>query len=159
MNGDSQMSRAFDWNARDRNGHKLAAWDAAYSLAIACYITYWITTRLPSGLIATRVSFALCQTYLLIFPFTPLGMAALLGLGALVMAALGRRADIAVMNPETAWRQPMLRLIDSVFGIAVGVVCKWSGSYQFCWAEREVGFADAAAAQIELGHSHEQLRP
>ena len=24
MNGDSQMSRAFDWNARDRNGYQLA---------------------------------------------------------------------------------------------------------------------------------------
>ena len=45
-----------------------------------------------------------------------------------MMAALGRRADIATMNPETAWQQPMLRLIDSVFGIAVGVVCKWSSS-------------------------------
>jgi len=162
VNGDSQMSRAFDWNARDRNGHKLAAWDAAYSLAIACYITYWITTRLPSGLIATCVSFALCQAYLVIFPFTPLGMAALLGLGALVMAALRRRADIAttaitttvvmVVAAMTAWLQPMLRLIiDSVFGIAVGVVCKWSGSYLFCWAERELGFADAGAAQNWLG--------
>ena len=64
---------------------------------------------------------------------------------------------VAAMNPETAWRQPMLRLIDSVFGIAVGVVCKWSGSYQFSWAERELGFADAAAAQ--MGHSDEQMRP
>jgi len=156
------MSRAFDWNARDRNGYKLTAWDAAYSLAIACYITYWITTRLPSGLIATCVSFALCQAYLVIFPFTPLGMAALLGLGALVMAALRRRADIAttaitttvvmVVAAMTAWLQPMLRLIiDSVFGIAVGVVCKWSGSYLFCWAERELGFADAGAAQNWLG--------
>jgi hypothetical protein len=87
-------------------------------------------------LIATCVSFALCQLYLLIFPFTAFGMAALLGLGALVMAALGRRADIvttgitttvvmvvAGMNPETAWQQPMLRLVDTVFGIAVGVIC------------------------------------
>ena len=210
MNGDSQMSRAFDWNARDLNGYKLTAWDAAYSLnlAIACFITYLIITRLLSGfvdqasdflggmwavvavvfvfgdtreqalhagaarLIATLVSFALCQTYLLIFPFTAFGMAALLGIGALVMAALRRRADIvttgitttvvmvvAAMNPETAWQQPMLRLVDSVFGIAVGVVCKWSGSYLFFWAERELGFADAAAAQIGLGHSDEQLRP
>ena len=102
MNSDSQMSRAFDWNARDRNGHKLAAWDAAYSLAIACFITYWIITRLPSGLIATCVSFALCQTYLLIFPFTPLGMAALLGLGAL--AALRRGADIArEQRAQSSW--------------------------------------------------------
>ncbi len=172
MNGDCQMSRAFDWNARDRNGYKLTAWDAACSLAIACFIPYWIITRLPSGLIATCVSFALCQTYLLIFPFTPLGMAALLGLGALVMAALRRRTDIATtgttttivmvvaaMNPDTAWQQPMLRLVDSLFGITVGVVCKWSGSYQFSWAERELGFADAASAQIGLGRPDEQLRP
>jgi uncharacterized membrane protein YccC len=99
-------------------------------------------------LIATCVSFALCQPYLLMFPFTPLGMAALLGLGAFVMAALRRRGDIATTgitttvvmvvaaaNPETAWQQPLLRPVDTVFGIAVGVVCKWSGSYLFSWAE------------------------
>src|SRR3984885_11391401 len=67
-------------------------------------------------LIATCVSFALCLLYLLIFPFTPVGMAALIGIGAVVMALLGRRDDIvtvgittavvmvvAAMSPSDAW--------------------------------------------------------
>jgi hypothetical protein len=121
-------------------------------------------------LIATCVSFALCQLYLLIFPFTPFGMAALLGLGALVMTILGRRADmvttgitttvvmvVAAMNPETAWQQPMLRLVDTLLGIAVGVICKWIGSYLFSLAERDLGRADAGVAQVGLAHSDEHL--
>ena len=117
-------------------------------------------------LFATCVSFALCQLYLLIFPFTPLGMAVLLGLGALVMAALHRRGDIvttgitttvvmvvAAMNPETAWQQPLLRLVDTLFGIAIGVVCKWVGSYLFSLAEHDLGGAEVGAAQIGLSYS------
>src|ERR1700682_4642650 len=77
-------------------------------------------------LIATCVSFALCLLYLWIFPFTPVGMAALIGIGAVVMTRRGRRDDIvttgittavvmvvAAMNPEDAWRQPLLRLVDT----------------------------------------------
>jgi hypothetical protein len=45
-------------------------------------------------LIATCVSFALCLLYLLLFPFQPVGMAALIGLGTVVMMLLGRREDI-----------------------------------------------------------------
>lgn len=115
-------------------------------------------------LIATCVSFALRQAYLLVFPFTPLGMAALVGLGALIMAALGRRADIvttgittavvmvvAGMNSETAWRQPKLRLADTLFGIAVGVACKWIGSALFILAARGLGRADAGAGPGRVG--------
>jgi len=45
-------------------------------------------------LIATCVSFALCLPYLLLFPFTPVGLAILLGIGTLVMALLRRHDDI-----------------------------------------------------------------
>jgi hypothetical protein len=96
-------------------------------------------------LIATCVSFALCLAYLLVFPFTPIGLAALLGIGALVMAALGRRSDIvttgittavvmvvAAISPQDAWQQPVLRLIDTVVGVEFGVTGKWIGSYLFC---------------------------
>src|SRR5215472_11681194 len=38
-------------------------------------------------LIATGVSFALCLPYLLLFPFTPVGLAILLGIGTLVDGA------------------------------------------------------------------------
>jgi len=95
-------------------------------------------------LIATCVSFALCLPYLLIFAFMPVGLAALLGIGTLVMALLDRREDIvttgittavvmvvAAMSPNDAWQQPLLRLIDTVVGIALGVAFKWIGSYLF----------------------------
>ena len=95
-------------------------------------------------LIATGVSFALCLAYLLIFPFTPVGMAFVIGLGTLVMMFLGRQNEIvttgittavvlvvAGLSPEGAWRQPILRLIDTVVGIGVAVICKWIASYVF----------------------------
>jgi uncharacterized membrane protein YccC len=95
-------------------------------------------------LIATCVSFALCLLYLSFFPFTALGMAALLGIGTLVMMLLDRRSDIvttgvttavvmvvAGMSPLDAWHQPLLRLIDTVVGIGVGVACKWIASHLF----------------------------
>ena len=101
-------------------------------------------------LIATCVSFALCLAYLLLLPFTPAGMAAVIGLGTVAMALLGRRDDIvttgitttvvmvvAAMSPADAWHQPLLRLADTVVGIAVGVACKWAGSFLFYRAAGE----------------------
>jgi uncharacterized membrane protein YccC len=95
-------------------------------------------------LIATCVSFALCLLYLLLFPFTPLGMAVLIGIGTVAMARLGRRDDIvttgittavvmvvAAISPEDAWQQPLLRLADTLVGVATGVTCKWVSSYLF----------------------------
>ena len=95
-------------------------------------------------LIATCVSFALCLLYLLLFPFTPAGMAALIAIGTVVMTLLGRRDDIvtvgittavvmvvAAMSPSDAWQQPLLRLFDTIVGIGVGVACKWFGSFLF----------------------------
>jgi uncharacterized membrane protein YccC len=100
-------------------------------------------------LIATCVSFLLCFAYLLIFPFMPVGLAALLGIGTLIMTALGRRDDIvtagitttvvmvvAAMSPHSPWQQPVLRFVDTVVGIALGVGGKWIGSYLFSLAER-----------------------
>jgi uncharacterized membrane protein YgaE (UPF0421/DUF939 family) len=95
-------------------------------------------------LIATCVSFSLCLLYLSFFPFTPVGMAALLAIGTVAMALLGRRDDIvtagittvvvmvvAAMSPADAWQQPLLRLVDTIVGIGVGVACKWVGSLLF----------------------------
>jgi uncharacterized membrane protein YgaE (UPF0421/DUF939 family) len=45
-------------------------------------------------LIATCVSFALCWLYLLLLPFQPLGMAALIGVGTVVMMLFGRRETL-----------------------------------------------------------------
>ena len=97
-----------------------------------------------SRLLATCVSFALCLLYLVLFPFQPVGMAALIGIGTVVMMLLGRREDIvttgittavvmvvAAMSPHDAWQQPLLRVVDTVVGIAVGIACRWIGSFLF----------------------------
>jgi uncharacterized membrane protein YccC len=118
--------------------------------AVAATVFVFRETRLRSlsagiaRLIATCVSFALCLVYLSLFPFTPPGMAALIAIGTVVMALFGRRDDIvttgittvvvmvvAAMSPVDAWQQPLLRLADTVVGIAVGVACKWVGSFLF----------------------------
>jgi uncharacterized membrane protein YccC len=95
-------------------------------------------------LIATGVSFALCLAYLVILPFHPAGLAVLLGIGTVILMHLGRRDDIvttgitttvvmvvAAVSPRDAWHQPLLRLVDTVVGIAVGVACKWIGSFLY----------------------------
>ena len=97
-----------------------------------------------SRLIATCVSFALCLAYLVILPIHPVGMAALLGIGTVIMMYLDRRDDIvttgitttvvmvvAAMSPQNAWHQPLLRLVDTVVGIGVGVTCKWIAAFVF----------------------------
>jgi uncharacterized membrane protein YccC len=95
-------------------------------------------------LAATCVSFALCFVYLLFFPFHPEGMAALIGVGTVVMMLLGRREDIvttgittavvmvvAAMSPQDARQQPLLRLVDTIVGIAIGIACMRIGSFLF----------------------------
>ena len=94
--------------------------------------------------LATCVSFALCLAYFLLFPFTTVGLAAILGLGTIVLMLLGREQDIvttgittavvmvaAGMNPHAAWEQPIFRLIETIVGITVGVTFKWIASYAF----------------------------
>jgi hypothetical protein len=74
--------------------------------------------------------------YLPFLPANPLGMAILIGGGALLMMLAGRRDEInlvaittavilivATENPQAAWQQPLLRLADSVAGVAVGISC------------------------------------
>jgi uncharacterized membrane protein YccC len=118
--------------------------------AVAATVFVFRDTRVRSlsagvaRLIATCVSFALCLLYLLLFPFTPVGMAVLIGLGTVAMALLGRRNDIVTMgittavvmviaaiSPENAWQQPLLRLVDTVVGVATGVAFRWGGSFLF----------------------------
>jgi uncharacterized membrane protein YccC len=95
-------------------------------------------------LIATGVSFALCLLYLWFLPFTIAGMAALIGLGTLVMMLMDRRDDIATtaittvvvmvvaaISPQDAWHQPLLRLVDTIVGVGIGVACKWAASFLY----------------------------
>src|SRR6516164_6675011 len=97
-----------------------------------------------SRLIATCVSFALCLAYLVVLPFHPVGLAALLGIGTAIMMYLGRRDDIVTtgittvvvmvvtaVSPQDAWHQPLLRLVDTMVGVGVGVACKWAASFLY----------------------------
>ena len=95
-------------------------------------------------LIATCVSFALSLPYLWFFPANVAGMAILLAVGTLLMLLLDRRDDsitaavttivvmiVALNNPVDAWQQPLLRLLDTVVGVAIGVGGKWIASFAF----------------------------
>jgi uncharacterized membrane protein YccC len=95
-------------------------------------------------LIATFVSFALCLIYLWLLPATIIGMAALIAIGVLLMMLIGRHDEtgltaitiavimiVAASNPQEAGLQPILRLVDTVVGITVGVICKWINSFVF----------------------------
>jgi len=79
--------------------------------------------------------------YLLFLPFNPAGMAALIGIGTLSAMLLGRRNEIvttgittavvmvvAALSPADAWRQPLLRLLDTIVGVTVGLTFAWTGS-------------------------------
>jgi uncharacterized membrane protein YccC len=77
-------------------------------------------------------------------------MGVLLVGGTLVMVLLDRREDIiatavttivvmavAVLSPAEAWKQPLLRLFDTVVGIVIGVAGKWIASFAFYGARGE----------------------
>ena len=93
-----------------------------------------------SRISATLVSFALCLAYLALLPFRPWGLALMVGLSVLVTALIGRPGDeitagitttvvmvVAGLSPHDAWRQPILRLADTMIGVAVGLMAAWLG--------------------------------
>ena len=93
-----------------------------------------------SRMSATVLSFALCLVYLLIFPFHPVGMAALIGIGAVILILVDRAEDVitagittavlmvmAGIAPQHAWTEPILRLVDTNIGMAVGIAAAWIG--------------------------------
>jgi uncharacterized membrane protein YccC len=94
-----------------------------------------------SRIASSVLSFALCFVYLLFLSFHLWGMAALIGIGAIVMSLLGRPDDIittgittavvmvvAAISPDHAWKQSILRLLDTTVGSTVGIVGAWVGS-------------------------------
>jgi hypothetical protein len=89
---------------------------------------------------ATLLSFGRCLVYLLVFAFRVWGMVVLIAIGAIVLDLIGRSEDVitasitttvvmvvAAISPQQAWRQPILRLIDTIVGIAVGIAGAWIG--------------------------------
>jgi hypothetical protein len=95
-----------------------------------------------SRMAATTVSFGLCLVYLLIFPFHIWGMAALIGIGAIAVTTMGRADDtittgitiavvmvVAALSPQDAWRQPILRVVDTAVGAVVGIAAAWLAAH------------------------------
>ncbi|HYJ67816.1 MAG TPA: FUSC family protein [Nocardioidaceae bacterium] len=118
---------------------KLGAMWAVVATLFVCRFAYQESIDAAHiRIVATLLSFALCLGYLLILPFHPLGLAALVGLGAVILKVVGREADIvtagittavvmvvAALSPSPAWEQPILRLVDTVVGIAIGLAAVW----------------------------------
>lgn len=88
--------------------------------------------------VATLVGFALCLIYLSIFAFHPVGLAVLIGIGAIVLVAAGRPDDaltcgitiavvmvLAAVSPHHAEEAALLRVVDTALGIAVGLAAAW----------------------------------
>jgi Fusaric acid resistance protein-like len=89
---------------------------------------------------ATLLSFMVCLGYLLFWPFSSWGMAVLIAIGAIILITIHRPGDVittsittavvmvvAGISPQLAWRQPILRLLDTLIGIAVGFTAVWIG--------------------------------
>ena len=92
-----------------------------------------------SRMAATIVSFVLCLIYLAFLPFHAWALAMLVGASALVVMLLGRPGDavtagittavimvVAAVSPQHAWQQPILRLADTIVGVAVGALAAWA---------------------------------
>ena len=55
-----------------------------------------------SRTVATLFSFAICLVYLLLFPFSPVGLAVVIGFGSLVVMLIGRPEEIVTTAITTA---------------------------------------------------------
>lgn len=113
---------------------------------------------------STLFSFALCFVYLLVSPFRISGLVLLIAIGAIVLELIGRSEDIittsittavvmvvAGISPQYAWKQPILRLIDTLVGIAVGAAGAWI-------ALKLARYIPRHSATV-LPQSHEESRP
>ena len=96
------------------------------------------TAAVVSRLSATSVSFALCLIYLIFLPFHVWALGLLVGASALAVILLGRRGDAVSagissavvmiasrLDPQHAWQQPILRFIDTLVGVVVGIAAAW----------------------------------
>jgi hypothetical protein len=125
-------------------------WAVIATIFVIRYSYQESVTAALSRISATLLSFGLCLLYLLILPFRPWGMVALIGIGAVVLSLIGRSGDIitsgittavvmvvAGISPEHAWKQPILRLVDTLVGVSVGVVGAWIGLTLTCYGPRQ----------------------
>ncbi|MDB5308896.1 MAG: Fusaric acid resistance protein-like [Gemmataceae bacterium] len=47
---------------------------------------------------------------------------------------------VAAMSPDNAWQQPILRVVDTVVGVAVGVAAVWIGRHLRAGDSRHTAF-------------------
>jgi uncharacterized membrane protein YccC len=93
-----------------------------------------------SRVAATTVSFALCLAYMAFLPSHVWALGLLIGVSVLAVNVIGRPGDVATaaittavvlvagaVSPQHAWQQPILRLADTIVGVAVGVTAAWVG--------------------------------
>ena len=91
-----------------------------------------------SRMAATLLSFFLCLIYLLVLHVDAVGMAAMIGVSGLAATLLERPQDavtagittaivlgVASLSPHDVWQQPILRLVDTALGTAVGLGTAW----------------------------------
>ena len=93
------------------------------------------STDAVTRIASTGTSFILTFGYLLLFPFTPLGLAIVIGVGALAVDLMGRPQDSVTTSITTAvvmvvaglgpasqgWTQPVIRLVATLVGTLVGL--------------------------------------
>jgi hypothetical protein len=95
-------------------------------------------TAAVSRMAATLVSVVVCLIYLAFLPFHPWALLVLIGVSSLIVRLIGRPEDaitaaitttvvliVAAVSPQHAWEQPILRLVDTAVGVAVGIVAVW----------------------------------
>lgn len=137
-------------------------WAVIATIFVFRYSCEESTSAALSRTSATLLSFVLCLFYLLIFPFRPVGLAVLIGIGSIILSLTGRSEDIitasitttvvmvvAGISPQHAWKQPILRLIDTFVGIAVGIAGAWIS--QRCTGLRRIGFTPTRRSQRQAG--------
>jgi uncharacterized membrane protein YccC len=109
-------------------------WAVAATVFVQRYSYEQSVRAALSRMSATSVSFVLCFAYLLVFQFHLWGLATLIGIGTVVVTLMGRSDDavttgitttvimvVAALSPHDAWREPILRMVDTLLGAAVGI--------------------------------------
>jgi hypothetical protein len=125
-----------------------------------------------SRMSATSVSFVLCLIYLAFLPFHAWALAVLVGASALAVMLLGRPGDavtagitttvilvVAAVSPQHAWQQPILRLADTIVGVAVGAAAAWAGLQVKRHQPARSVPPDPAKVKIELSERAVVRRP
>jgi len=125
-----------------------------------------------SRMSATFVSFVLCLIYLAFLPFHAWALAVLVGASALVVMLLGRPGDavtagittavimvVAAVSPRHAWQQPILRLADTIIGVAVGALAAWVGLQVKRLLEARAILPAPAKVKIDLSERAVVRRP